>query len=136
MTGATYMEELEKLLLVPESPLGTQGEWSSVEAHLGVELPDDYKAFISKYGSGRAAGFLRVYNYLNDVPVVERHLAHHRELLRQLGQQRVSMASQVGRQLDPAVANAPYALFPQQGGLLPWGEAEDWWSLYWRCEGH
>ncbi len=44
---------LIRLLPPPAAPDDNHGDWQAVEAELGTPLPDDYKAFIELFGTGR-----------------------------------------------------------------------------------
>src|SRR5215216_123968 len=52
--------------LMPPPPTPSEppneGGWQSVEARLGMELPEDYKQFITHYGTGAVDTFLWVLN--------------------------------------------------------------------------
>lgn len=118
------LENLVRIMRPPERPLAPSGDWQAVAAAVGSALPSDYKAYIARFGTGRVSGFLWVYNpfeenrnlnLLSRFPVV---LAGDREI-------RESFPDDV-----------PEPLFPEQGGLLPWGGTDDGDRLYWRTRGH
>jgi hypothetical protein len=44
--------ELRCLVPPPAHPDGADGDWTACERELQLRLPDDYKEFISAYGSG------------------------------------------------------------------------------------
>src|SRR5262245_34542462 len=51
----------------PQRPSGVSGSWDVVEHDLGLKLPDDYKRFVSTYGTGGFFPFeLFVYNLLEE----------------------------------------------------------------------
>jgi hypothetical protein len=63
----TYLDRLMELVPPPKEPMcaGSPEQWFSVEQKLGTTLPDDYKIFINKYGSGGFYGFLEVISSLD-----------------------------------------------------------------------
>jgi hypothetical protein len=57
---------IARLLPPPRSPRGLDRSWNAVESELGLELPQDYKAFIDLSGSGQissAEGWVLVWNF-------------------------------------------------------------------------
>jgi hypothetical protein len=48
----------------PRDPIGAQGDWDAVVADVGVQLPEDYRQFISQYGAGNISGMIAVLNPL------------------------------------------------------------------------
>jgi hypothetical protein len=46
------VEELRRLVPPPPAPNGADGDWAACERELQLRLPEDYKEFISAYGSG------------------------------------------------------------------------------------
>jgi hypothetical protein len=51
--------ELRRLVPPPAHPDGADGDWAACERELQLRLPEDYKEFISAYGSGTICGFFR-----------------------------------------------------------------------------
>jgi hypothetical protein len=118
--------ELKKLVPPPAKPfeVGTLAQWRKLEERLGVKLPRDYREFVFAYGSGLFAGLYRVYNpfaaspYLALLPSVERVCGIERE-----------GKSHSGEKYFPS------PIYPEPGGLLPWGNDENGNDYYWRTEG-
>jgi hypothetical protein len=106
----TAIDSLKLVLPPPANPAytGTQGEWAAVESGLGVTLPRDYKQFISEYGAGSIDEYLVVYSPFWS----ESSLAH--ELARLQHAYHYLVASL-------GYFPVPYPIFPEVGGLLPWG---------------
>ena len=67
------LNELEKIMPAPSSA-GESIIWKDVEKNLGVELPDDYKCFVEKYGTGWVGDFLLI---LDPSSAVERYSLIH-----------------------------------------------------------
>jgi len=119
------LDALKKLMGPPprasEAPNG--GGWQAVERRLGIELPEDYKEFVTTYGTGAVDNFLWVLNpfsknvYLNLFDEGKAKL----DALRQLR--------------DEFRENIPYAFYPDADGLFPWGVTDNGDVLYWLCNG-
>jgi hypothetical protein len=106
----------------PSEPPKADG-WQSVAASLGVELPEDYKEFITIYGTGAVDGFLWVLT-----PFTQN------QNLNLLEQAKVRL--DVQRKFSEASGMAaPYELNPNPNGLLPWGVTDNGDVLYWLCSG-
>jgi hypothetical protein len=117
-------DELRELLPPPEHPYKASGDWSRIEADLGIGLPSDFKRFIAIYGSGSICDFLSLVNPF-DLPegqsvreAVELGLWGFRRLQKQYGK------------------SFPLPLYPEPGGFLPFGGTENGNALGWRCHGH
>lgn len=109
---------------VPPVETGDSTRWTDVESQLGIQLPDDYKAFIASYGSGNLAGFIHVFNPFSNSPHlsltanIEKINAVYRHLRTSEGEKQV-----------------PYDVFPLRPGLLPWGRNEFGNYMFWLTKG-
>lgn len=90
-------------------------DWAVVEDDLGTPLPPDFKAFCDRWGSGAI--------YLEG-PV---------DIHPEIGQIRWWLDTLADFMEDGIVPRAP--LFPDDGGLLPFGSTESRWELLWRTGG-
>ena len=110
------LAELVKLLPPPNAPEETGGDWQRVEADLGTALPDDYKEFISIYGTGAISCELWILNPF--AGCADFNLFRKLEWLRQ------NYSAEY-----PRGGKHP---FPPEGGLIPcgWSNANDFilWS--------
>ncbi len=103
---------------------GQPEQWPTIEATLGVVLPDDYKAYINRFGTGLVCNFVYVLNpfsrweKLNLLEAITKRLP----LL------------QNARAESPS-GISPFRPYPEPGGLLPWGTTENGDGLYWITEG-
>jgi hypothetical protein len=100
-----------------------------VEQRLGVALPGDYKTYIDRYGTGSFSDFIFPLNpftsneYLNLFYVLE---THHQAL--RVTQQRMSAVHWTPIE--------PFALYPAENGLLPWGTATNFGeTFFWHVNG-
>lgn len=111
------LEELMEVMPPPARPYRPTGDWSAVEAALGTALPADFKAFIGVYGSGEINCTLEINNPFHvegDEP----------------GEWWQGAA---GRYQD--FVPLPYPVFPEPGGLLPFGWLGDINTLNWLTVG-
>jgi hypothetical protein len=102
------MLSLDKLLEVlppPRQPLDAHGNWDAVETAIGLRLPSDYKAFIAAYGSGAINNCLDIGNPLGQGIDVGRWWTNWAQFYPDTAE----------------YVNTPYPVFPQSGGLLPFG---------------
>jgi hypothetical protein len=119
------IELLKKIVPPPTRPseVGSFQQWQAVEHELGLVLPTDYREFVVTYGSGLFAQFYRVYNpfaaskYTALATSVQRVCAAAREI-------KCEWPDQV-----------PYPIYPEQPGLVPWGNDENGNDYYWLTEG-
>jgi hypothetical protein len=126
-----YLHRLEAILPAPQEPWCATGDWEAVELQFGTPLPEDYKQFISKYGTGLISYGLRVYNYLENPGRAEKMLGHLRVLQERTQAELVNVAELLGRDSTEVQLSLPFPIYPEPGGLFPWGEADDWWTFYW-----
>jgi hypothetical protein len=97
--------------------------WQEVQTTLGVLFPGDYKAFISRYGSGCLGEFIWIFNPFTNNPNLSL-------------QRQAKVRIDAVREFNKAVwQNFPFGLFPEPGGLFPFGATDNGDVLYWLCEG-
>jgi len=117
---------IENLISVVPPPSAPEeaylGPWEAIEADLGTKLPQDYKDFVRLYGSGRFMEFLGVHVPVSWSPYV-RLQSEVREICDTIGI--------VGSADD----NLPYPLWPEPGGLLPFGKTDFGDYLFWLPRG-
>jgi hypothetical protein len=118
--------QFSKIFPVPDNPIdnGNPRGWDAVEKLIGVVLPSDYKDFINIYGTGVVGGFVWHYNpfssnpFLNLIQQLEEELVPLRELKQEFGNN-----------------TCPYPIFPEEGGLFPWGRTDNGDVLFWKTSG-
>ncbi|MGW6449921.1 hypothetical protein [Lentzea sp. NPDC055074] len=103
---------------VPGGPASI--DWRAVEAELGTALPTDYRVYADNYPALCVEGFLHVSH-----PVGEWALREAAEA--------ALVPLRGHREEFPEFV--PYALFPEPGGLLPWGITDNGDDLFWSTEG-
>jgi hypothetical protein len=119
------LNSLRQVVEPPGEPVegGHRIKWGEIEAELGLQLPNDYKEYIREFGTGSIGGFLWIFN-----PVSEND---NLNLLKQTTAQLPGLRSL--RDRDPEYI--PYALYPEEAGLLPWGLTDNGDLMLWRMAG-
>jgi hypothetical protein len=118
------IDDLRAVLSPPPLPVETHGrKWSVVEQEIGTRLPDDYKMFIEQYGSGRINSFIWIFNPFSS----NQYINLNYKIINQLEVLK-TLAQDFGEK-------CPYPLFPQSGGLLPFGETDNGDAIYWLTRG-
>lgn len=133
------IEALTNIVLPPNEPtdVGGDKDWTEVEESLGLALPTDYKDYINLYGTGELAGCIWVYNPFAG--------SHHNNLLAQVRAllntwrptPRVGEILNMGTdtRVGFGAIEFPYPLYPEPGGLLPWGHVDNGAELFWQTSG-
>lgn len=112
------IDELRLILPAPKRLLNACGDWAEVERSLGVVLPPDYKEFISTYGSG-TVGCIEIVSPLGLTQDVREWWVNWAGFISDLAE----------------YEEVPYPVYPELGGLLPFGTLGDVDLLAWRTEG-
>jgi hypothetical protein len=115
------LERLQELMPPPRSPVesGTPASWATAEAVLRTGLPRDYKEFIEAYGSGSIDQFVTVLNANSSTPDLQ---------LDQYGQKMLAVTRNLR---EAGVVEIPFPIYPEPGGLLPWGVTANGDWGYW-----
>lgn len=109
------IETLIKVVPPPAAPFEAfSGSWEPIEAELGTVLPQDYKDFVQLYGQGSFMEFLGIH--------VPRSWSPY---LRLVSEVRVICDVFVNDE------DLPYLLWPNPGGLLPFGKTDFGDYLFW-----
>lgn len=122
MSANDWVGRLAAVLNFPES-LHISVDWRAAESALGVVLPSDYKRLVEHFGSGEFDGYIGLL-----VPFADNSLL---DLL--------SSNDELNAVLDgnPDYREfyAPFAVYPQSGGLLDWAYCGYGPRFYWLTEG-
>lgn len=120
------IETLRKILPPPLSPIesGKEEYWTEIEQKIGISLPSDYRDYITTFGTGYVGEFIWVFNPFASKPTFN--------LIEQI-RVRLDAVRVIKQQLP---SDAPFKLFPEQGGLLPCGATGNGDCLFWLTEGN
>src|SRR5437763_524789 len=113
------VEELRRLVPPPAAPNGADGDWAACERELQLRLPEDYKEFISTYGSGTLCRLFEISSPFSS------------PLLWKTGVRWAGIYDCFGE--IPRVL--PYPRYPAVPGLLPWATYGDVNVLSWYTAG-
>lgn len=119
------LEIFSQLIQPPSKPIENDnlGEWDKVETALKIELPKDYKDYINIFGTGCIANLIWVFNPFSKNP--------HLNLQIQIKEQLEAIAV-LQEQFNE---NCPYKIYPEKGGLLPWGLTDNGDVMFWLTDG-
>lgn len=113
------IHNLIKVVPPPAAPdEAYSGPWETIEADLGTALPQDYKDFVRIYGCGDFMEFLGIHVPVSWSPYVRL-------------QSEVRVICDTLRHLE----DCPYPLWPEPGGLLPFGKTDFGDYLFWLPRG-
>ncbi|MCC7419746.1 MAG: SMI1/KNR4 family protein [Planctomycetaceae bacterium] len=117
------ISELKNLVAPPESPVcvGTTSDWKTFEARIGLRLPKEYCALLKEYGSGDFLnGELGIFNPF-DVDAYERQVHLRLKTMRE--------------RKERSPEEVACALFPDEGGLYPFGADDNSRTYFWVTDG-
>jgi hypothetical protein len=119
------LEALLNIMPKPAHPVETmdEGDWELYELVTGITLPADYKAYLSVYGTGLVGGIITPYN-----PFCKRISWKPSYTCRDWMREALAI-QELKREFGEAVF--PYAVYPEEGGVLPWGSTDDGDRLFW-----
>ena len=112
------LDELRAILPPPKRPFGATGNWELVEKALGLNLPADYKAFHTVYGGG-TVGCIDIPSPFGVGTEIRRWWEGWAAYYRDVAE----------------YEEVPCPVFPEPGGLLPFGTLGDVDSLNWLTVG-
>lgn len=118
----TSIAYLTSVMPPPDHPIdpGDPSLWPAVEAQLGTPLPEDYKLYINTYGVGSIADFIWIIDPFTDNRSI--NLDNIQAVLK---------GERILREKQPR-AGSPYPIYPEPGGILPWGHTENGDQLFWK----
>lgn len=118
------ISSLLTILPPPINPVETPRpeDWNAVEKQIG-NLPTDFKTFIERYGSGTIDRFLWILNPFS--------ANKHANLIKRM-KPVISAIQELKRDWPD---QHPYRLFPEPGGLLPFGGSDNGDTMFWQTVG-
>jgi hypothetical protein len=125
---AESLDDLKRLVPPPADPQESEGDWETIEAELGKNLPQDYKAFIHSYGTGSFIGFINVSNPFSANRNV--NLLDKNRRVRKVMQESVGEDKKTGY-----LRENRFELFLEPDNMLLWGGTDNGDYLLWRTRG-
>ncbi|MHC2066873.1 SMI1/KNR4 family protein [Bremerella sp. T1] len=110
------VKRITEIISPPDTATGPSGSWEDVEKELGLELPEDYKQFVSLYGSGTISGMISIGN-----PFIQPVSAQTFWL----------NWVDIYRDIENYGTEVPFDLYPARPALLPCGNYADVNILNW-----
>jgi hypothetical protein len=117
------VEDLMRVVPPPASMKRAPHDWEMVEHRLGMQLPQDYKELISVYGEGCFDRFLWTYSPFSA-----------NKFLNLLDRSQAVLSAFATLKKNPN-DNVPFPLFPEAGGIYPFGGTDNGDSLFWLAAG-
>lgn len=117
-----YFKLLKNVLPIPQNvyDVGNEKMWNEFEKNTGIIFPNDYRRLIDNYGTGGIGNFIWFLTPFVD----DDNVNYLKKMNIMLESYKVSKG------------NFPdyftYNLYPEVGGLLPWGYTENGDELYWK----
>lgn len=111
------LEKLHSLLPAPPS-VEQVGDWIKIEKEYGIQLPDDYKAFIEAYGSGSIDNFLWIFNPFSENKSINFEASTY-----------FGKAYQELKAISPSAHRRP--IYPLPGSFFTWAVTDNGDSLFW-----
>ena len=115
----SHLKKLWKLLPPPQSPVENKGDWKEAEKEIGTALPEDYKEFISTYGTGSISHEFQIMNPFSKNKFF--NLAIQHEAIRESW---AELHEEFPR-------DHPYPPWPNLGGILRWGTTGNGDDIFW-----
>lgn len=125
------MAELADLEAIIGPPVITPPvmDWTAVEGTLGLRFPVDYKRLLDRYETLEFDNFLGVFNPGPDVDAMLAGIRHALMPLKVLTTKFETIRLMDGHgQVSKA---HPFPIYPEPGGLLPWGATQNGHSCLW-----
>ncbi|MEU4765095.1 SMI1/KNR4 family protein [Actinosynnema sp. NPDC023794] len=116
----SYVDEICELVGWRAGDFRPELDWATVERELGTPLPGDYKEFLTRFPSGGFRGAIQFFNPGQSAEECANVKAHNDELLEIFGDEDLDY-----------LRGVPYRLFPEPGGLYPWGTNGAGGTFWW-----
>jgi len=116
----SYVDDVTRLVGPRPGDFRPELDWETVERELGIRLPADYKELLTRLPSGAFRGCVEVENPAQSADELANAKRHNDELLKIFA--------------DPDtgyLTGTSYVLFPEPGGLYPWGSNDAGGTFWW-----
>jgi len=119
------LESFCEVIQPPDQPIenGEVEGWNAVEQTLKTRLPSDYKDYINVFGTGCLSNFIWVFNPFSK----NLNLNLHNQISAQL-----NAITTLEKEFNES---CPYPIYPELGGLLPWGITDNGDVMFWIANG-
>jgi hypothetical protein len=108
--SARSVDEKLALLLGWPGWRGAELSWNAAESTTKLQFPDDFKGLLGRFPSGVYAEYFHVFSPVQSTVTLERFQYYLNENIEYLRRER-----------ERHPENIPYKLYPEAGGLVPWG---------------
>ncbi len=116
----TYVDEVAGLVGWRPGDFRAELDWAAVERELGTRLPADYKELLTRFPSGAFRSSVEVENPGQSADELANVKRHNEELLETFADQDTGY-----------LTGTSYVLFPEPGGLYPWGGTGAGGTFWW-----
>jgi hypothetical protein len=116
----TYVDEVGRLVGWRPGDFRPGLDWETVERTLGIRLPTDYKELLTRFPDGAFRNSIEVENPGQSADHVANVKRHNDELLEIFADEYTGYLTGVA-----------YVLFPEPGGLYPWGRTGAGGTFWW-----
>ena len=115
-----YMDKLKAILKLPEIIYnkGNDQKWIVFQKNYNCKFPSEYKKFIDTYGTGSINDFLWILTPYESNKEI--NLFHKAEVMR----------TSYNYMKDMFPGDFNYSIYPEEGGLLPWGYTDNGDELF------
>jgi len=115
-----YLEKLKTILKVPGKTynIGNHQGWLEFEKNLDIKFPSEFVQFIETYGTGSINSFLWILTPYESNQNI--NIFHKAEIMRE----------SYNYMKDMFPEDFSYSIYPDEGGLLPWGYTDNGDELY------
>ncbi|EME62685.1 SMI1/KNR4 family protein [Amycolatopsis decaplanina] len=116
----SYVDEICELVGWRAGDFRPELDWATVERELGTPLPGDYKELLTRFPSGGFRGVIIASNPGESAEACASVKGENSELLELFGDEDLGY-----------LRGVPYRLFPEPGGLYPWGSNGAGGTFWW-----
>lgn len=118
-----HVTRMRSLFGLPSADVSPRTDWDEIEDELGTKLPWDYRLLIDTYGPGTFLGTFQIFGPRAKTTAFNLLSAYKDWRSCELEVQRVSRGA------------SGFIVFPDENGLLLWGNSIDGIPLCWDCRG-